>query len=143
MKTIIFLALVTLNVNAATNNGNTNSGSTSRSTNNRSATNGAVNNNNANNDMNGNGRVSDVDDLPATLQREKAMPNSQNNLSDRQSIMDAQQALVSQGFPLVIDGAVGPNTTQAIRQYQSRNGLPSTGTLDPDTMRSLKQNSEE
>jgi len=69
-------------------------------------------------------------------------PSPTNNmgtaLSDRQSIMDAQQALVNQGFAVSIDGRNGPQTSGAIRQYQARNGLPETGTLDSSTQESLR-----
>jgi peptidoglycan hydrolase-like protein with peptidoglycan-binding domain len=36
-----------------------------------------------------------------------------------------------------IDGRMGPQTRQALRQYQSKNGLPVTARLDQDTVNSL------
>jgi hypothetical protein len=63
------------------------------------------------------------------------------SFSSRQSIMDAQQALVNQGFSISVDGRSGPQTRSAIRQFQARNGLPETGVLDTRTQEMLRSNS--
>jgi peptidoglycan hydrolase-like protein with peptidoglycan-binding domain len=47
----------------------------------------------------------------------------------------AQQALRTNGYnPGPIDGYVGPQTTTAVREFQTREQLPVTGQLDPDTL---------
>ena len=60
------------------------------------------------------------------------------SLHTRQSVMDAQQALVNQGFSISVDGVSGPQTRNALRQFQARQGLPETGTLDNATMEALR-----
>jgi hypothetical protein len=50
----------------------------------------------------------------------------------------AQEALKTQGFdPGPVDGRMGPRTRAAISEYQRRENLPVTGTLDPATMAKL------
>ena len=51
-----------------------------------------------------------------------------------------QQSLREQGFYYgPVNGAPGDETTQAVRRYQIRNGLPVTGQLDDATKRSIQQ----
>lgn len=63
------------------------------------------------------------------------------SLSIRQGITDTQQALVNHGFSLSVDGRNGPATRNAIRQFQSRNGLPETGEIDSATESALRSGS--
>ena len=50
----------------------------------------------------------------------------------------AQEALKTQGHdPGPIDGRMGPRTRAAINDYQTKNNLPVTGTLDEATMTKL------
>jgi peptidoglycan hydrolase-like protein with peptidoglycan-binding domain len=45
-----------------------------------------------------------------------------------------QQALRSKGFdPGPVDGRMGPRTSAAVRDFQSKEGLSATGQLDADT----------
>jgi len=56
-------------------------------------------------------------------------------------IRQAQQQLQNQGFYHgQIDGIVGPETEQAIGQFQKQNGLSQTATLDQPTMEKLLGN---
>jgi hypothetical protein len=49
-------------------------------------------------------------------------------------VRGAQQALRSKGFdPGPVDGRMGPRTTAAVREFQSKEGLSATGQLDADT----------
>ena len=49
-------------------------------------------------------------------------------------VRGAQQALRDKGFdPGPIDGRMGPRTTAAVRDFQSKEGLMATGQLDADT----------
>jgi Putative peptidoglycan binding domain len=53
-------------------------------------------------------------------------------------IKRAQEALKREGlYPGPLDGKVGPQTRQALRAYQAREGLPPTGVLDEATFRRL------
>jgi hypothetical protein len=53
-------------------------------------------------------------------------------------LKQVQQRLREQGFYRgVIDGIVGPNTTEALRQYQAKHGLPTTGELNEATRKAL------
>ena len=50
----------------------------------------------------------------------------------------AQRQLRSQGlYPGPVDGVIGPQTEQALGEYQQKHGLTETARLDSDTMRSL------
>jgi peptidoglycan hydrolase-like protein with peptidoglycan-binding domain len=56
----------------------------------------------------------------------------------RDEVRRAQQALKSQGlYTDKIDGIVGPKTRTALRQYQAREGLQQTATLDSATRQHL------
>lgn len=53
-------------------------------------------------------------------------------------IKQAQQRLREAGFYKdTIDGIVGPNMTNALRQYQAKHGLPTTGEFNEATRKSL------
>ncbi|HXV81017.1 MAG TPA: peptidoglycan-binding domain-containing protein [Candidatus Binatia bacterium] len=59
-------------------------------------------------------------------------------MSGQQDIRQAQQALKAQGHdPGPIDGLMGPQTRQALREFQSSNGLQQTGRLDEETKEKL------
>jgi murein L,D-transpeptidase YcbB/YkuD len=56
----------------------------------------------------------------------------------QQDIRQAQEALKSQGHdPGPIDGVMGPQTREALRAFQSSNGLKQTGMLDAETKQKL------
>ena len=49
-------------------------------------------------------------------------------------VRGAQQTLRDKGFdPGPVDGVMGPRTTAAVRDFQSKEGLTATGQLDADT----------
>jgi hypothetical protein len=49
-------------------------------------------------------------------------------------VRGAQQALRDKGFdPGPVDGRMGPRTSSAIRDFQSKEGISATGSLDADT----------
>mgnify|MGYP002401628207 CR=1 FL=1 len=49
-----------------------------------------------------------------------------------------QEALLAQGYdPGPVDGAIGPQTRSAIRDYQARNGLPVDGEVSRDLLANL------
>ena len=53
-------------------------------------------------------------------------------------IQQAQQQLKAQGlYRGAVDGILGPQTEQALSQFQQRNGLPQTADLDQQTMTRL------
>jgi peptidoglycan hydrolase-like protein with peptidoglycan-binding domain len=58
--------------------------------------------------------------------------------SGQQEIRQVQEALKNQGHdPGPVDGVMGPQTRQALRAFQSSNGLKQTGMLDPETKQKL------
>lgn len=57
-----------------------------------------------------------------------------------EALRRVQQSLRDQGFYYgPIDGSPGDETTQAVRRYQIRNGLPVTGQLDDETRRTIEK----
>lgn len=55
-----------------------------------------------------------------------------------QSVQDVQKVLKEKGFdPGPIDGIMGPKTRSALRQFQEKNDLKPTGTLDEQTRKAL------
>ena len=59
---------------------------------------------------------------------------------DKAEIRDAQMTLQEMGlYRGQIDGLYGPNTRRAVSEFQSRQGLPRSGTLDRRTMQALDQ----
>lgn len=53
------------------------------------------------------------------------------------TVKKAQTALNDKGYSLTIDGRYGPNTQNAVRDFQEKNGLTATGTLDDSTLAAL------
>lgn len=52
-------------------------------------------------------------------------------------IGDLQQMLNRKGWSLATDGAFGPKTEQAVREFQQKNGLKVTGEIDTDTLNKM------
>ncbi len=58
--------------------------------------------------------------------------------SEGTNVRTAQQALRDQGYnPGPIDGVMGPRTSAAVRDYQTKEGLTASGQLDDATMDKL------
>jgi Putative peptidoglycan binding domain len=56
------------------------------------------------------------------------------NSNEKLDVRGAQQALRDKGFdPGPVDGMMGPRTSAAVREFQTKEGLTATGTLDSDT----------
>lgn len=76
-----------------------------------------------------------------------AAGNSQQSMQNgpmnsQQNLQQAQEQLRSQGlYNGAIDGQFGPQMRTALLQFQQRNGLPQTGTLDEQTSARLTQSS--
>lgn len=66
-----------------------------------------------------------------------ASPDMQLSGLSSEQIQDAQQSLRQEGHPVSIDGIWGPQTAQAVRQFQQENGLDVTGSLDSETLAAL------
>lgn len=52
-------------------------------------------------------------------------------------VADLQKMLVSKGWSIATDGAFGPKTEQAVREFQQKSGLKVTGQIDSDTLNKL------
>ena len=60
------------------------------------------------------------------------------NMNGQQEVRLAQEALKNQGHdPGPVDGIMGAQTRQALREFQSANGLKQTGRLDAQTKEKL------
>jgi hypothetical protein len=53
------------------------------------------------------------------------------------TVKKAQAALNDKGYSLTIDGRYGPSTQSAVRDFQEKNGLTASGTLDDSTLSAL------
>lgn len=53
------------------------------------------------------------------------------------TVWKAQTALNDKGFDVSVDGKMGPNTEEAVRSFQGKNGLTASGTLDDATLTAL------
>ncbi len=60
-------------------------------------------------------------------------PNGQGN----EEVRELQEALNANGASLQVDGKMGSNTRNALRNYQQSHGLPATGSLDQKTRQNL------
>ncbi len=64
--------------------------------------------------------------------------SAQHSSMSRDHVTQAQRELQSQGFYQgEVDGIAGPQTRQAVKDYQQKNGLQVTGSLDQQTMDKL------
>jgi len=72
-----------------------------------------------------------------TPKRQKGARKQTSSIS-KNKVRETQAALKKEGFdPGPIDGILGPRTMNALRSYQSHNGLEVTGTLTAETENSL------
>jgi len=64
--------------------------------------------------------------------------NTANTSESSATVRDAQQALNDRGYSVgAVDGVYGPNTEQAVRDFQRAQGLDQTGQLDARTLAAL------
>jgi hypothetical protein len=56
---------------------------------------------------------------------------------DPSVVRSVQQSLNQRGYSVDVDGQWGPNTENAVRQFQQANGLPQTGDLNSQTLSAL------
>lgn len=61
---------------------------------------------------------------------------AENNLS-REEVRRAQAALKKNGENVRVDGIVGPQTQEAVRDFQQKNGIEASGQLDQQTLQKL------
>jgi hypothetical protein len=75
---------------------------------------------------------------PSTAGQRSRSVSQSHGMSGQQDIREVQEALKKQGHdPGPIDGVMGPQTVQALRAFQSSNGLKQTGMLDAETKQKL------
>lgn len=56
---------------------------------------------------------------------------------DESMVREIQQQLQSQGYNVQPDGIFGPNTRQALRQFQQDQGIQASGRVDTNTLAAL------
>jgi putative chitinase len=52
-------------------------------------------------------------------------------------VADLQNMLIRKGAKITADGAFGPKTEQAVKEFQQKNGLTVTGSINTDTLNKL------
>ena len=73
---------------------------------------------------------------PETMKTGPSQDSAQG--ADREQVRAVQQALKDKGHdPGEVDGAMGPKTEAALRDYQQKEGLKATGQADAETMAKL------
>jgi peptidoglycan hydrolase-like protein with peptidoglycan-binding domain len=66
-------------------------------------------------------------------------PPEQRQLLSKDQIRLAQERLQAEGFnPGPVNGELTPQTEEAIRRYQQKQGIPASGALDQATLRDLQ-----
>jgi peptidoglycan hydrolase-like protein with peptidoglycan-binding domain len=74
----------------------------------------------------------------ATAKMSQSTADTSAQASEPSFLRSVQQALNDKGYNAgTVDGVVGPNTTSAIRKFQTDSGLQATGKLDPATTAAL------
>jgi hypothetical protein len=77
----------------------------------------------------------------AAMQQGQQQPGEQSTAPvkvSRQQVRQIQEQLKTQGlYKGRVDGMMGPETKQAIQQFQQQNNLQATGTLDQQTLAAL------
>jgi len=75
---------------------------------------------------------------PAGMQPSSSAGLSSRGSAAQDDLMRAQEQLQAQGlYRGPIDGVMGSGTRRGLAQFQRQNGLPPSGTLDPQTLASL------
>jgi peptidoglycan hydrolase-like protein with peptidoglycan-binding domain len=73
-----------------------------------------------------------------TQNQPSQMQQQQQRMSmDQETIREVQQKLSQQGYNIAVDGRMGPNTRQALRQFQMDQGISGSGQLNEQTMAAL------
>ena len=79
-----------------------------------------------------------VETKDKVVDKVKGKKNKIEAKSEGTNVRTAQQALRDQGYnPGPIDGVMGPRTSAAVRDYQTKEGLTASGQLDDATMDKL------
>jgi len=66
-------------------------------------------------------------------------PSASVHLGDSGSgVKQIQTALVAHGYKLAVDGQFGPQTSQAVKDFQKKNGLAQDGVVGPATWAKLQ-----
>jgi len=79
-----------------------------------------------------------VETKDKVVDKVKGKKNKVAAKSEGANVRAAQQALRDQGYnPGPIDGVMGPRTSAAVRDYQTKEGLTASGQLDDATMDKL------
>jgi peptidoglycan hydrolase-like protein with peptidoglycan-binding domain len=79
--------------------------------------------------------------MPAAQTGQMQYGQATQREADMSTVRQVQQHLRAQGlYRGQIDGLFGPQTQQALSEFQQRNGLPQTATLDDATMNRIQDN---
>ncbi|MEW5726634.1 MAG: peptidoglycan-binding domain-containing protein, partial [Pseudomonadota bacterium] len=70
-------------------------------------------------------------------QQQQQTSQAPSQALDESMVRQIQQQLQGQGFEVQTDGIFGPNTRQALRQFQQEQGMQATGRVDMNTLAAL------
>ena len=78
-----------------------------------------------------------IESAPATPAGEQ--PPEQRRLLTKEQIQQVQERLKAEGVdPGPVDGVMNPQTEAALRQFQQKRGIPTSGAADEATLRELQ-----
>lgn len=78
-----------------------------------------------------------VTTVPQVTTTTIAHPTISEGTPDTGTTNTLQQSLAQLGYSVTADGSFGPGTTAAVKQFQTNNKLPATGTVDGPTWTAL------
>jgi peptidoglycan hydrolase-like protein with peptidoglycan-binding domain len=79
----------------------------------------------------------------STMMDGQTSGNTTSNTSvnmDANTVQEVQTSLRNEGYSVSTDGVWGPQTAEALRQFQQANGLSTTGTVNAETLAALEIN---
>ena len=86
-------------------------------------------------------RQAQTDALGKSNDGTQDVSSAQSDNVNREDIATVQEKLKEEGFDVSVDGVMGNQTRDALRSYQSANNLSPTGTLNDETIESLRVSS--
>lgn len=74
---------------------------------------------------------------PAAQTQIQAQAATEANPSSAGQVESVQAKLKAEGFPVSVDGVWGPQSAEALRQFQQANNLDASGQIDAQTLTAM------